>query len=462
MSKKNKITTGSAANDGDNMQVDSGSEKDIESTTAIEAPGAVDTDSESDSDAEVDVDMIEGPTSRPVTPTNAKIPTIKPVTPLKADRKRPRADTNEPPKPTKPTTKEDGDTLRHRLSEGLKDAMTFIQQASVTCPGYTFYGGLIDNLKSAIAEVENPTRLEKPKGLAASSWAGVATDPNGTREPIVIKEPSNSKAPRVKGPQQTTKAKAKAAPKESKGDWQVILRLNKDSARPKLPSHALRNKLNEVIGSTAVTSVELSVRGNIVITTNKPYTASQLLASVQVWKSVFGEYPVEAAEIPTSWIKLVAHGVPILPEIDTVGIFQQEAETFNPIKIKGVPRWLKAPTADKRAGSVVFAVPTEEQATHCRKNGLFIAGVRVKVAVYKAFTNKTQCYRCQGFGHNPATCNKPIACAVCAKRHLTKMHKCNDCSASQQCEHTNLSCVNCKGNHAANNKDCEVYKAIVS
>ena len=100
---------------------------------------------------------------------------------------------------------------------------------------------------------------------------------------------------------------------------------------------------------------------------------------------------METIEEPTSWVKLVAHGVPVLQEIDAISIFQQEVETFNPVKVKGSPRWLKQPAEEKRAGSVVFAVPTEEEANYSRKNGLYIAGVRVKVAVYKAYTNKTQC-----------------------------------------------------------------------
>ena len=432
-----------------------------ENAMAIVAYDTVESDSECESDAEVDVDMVEMPTSLPVTPTTSMMRIVAPITPLKPDRKRPRVNTNDS---QKPPSEEDCDTMRQRLRNGLTDALSFIQQASVTCPDYTFYGGLINNLKKAIEEVENPTRPKNAKGLATSSWAGVAKGPIGPKEPIVIKGPSNSKAPRVKGPQQTTtaKAKAKATPKESKEDRQVILRLKKETVQPSIASHKLRNELNKVIGTTAISSVELSARGNIVITTNKPFTASQLLARVKEWKNIFEAYPVEAAEIPTSWVKLVAHGVPVLPEIDTIGIFQQEAETFNPVKIKGTPRWLKQPTEDKRAGSVVFAVPTEEEAAYSRKNGLYIAGVRVKVATFKAFTNKTQCYHCQGFGHNPTRCNKPFACAICSKRHLTRLHKCTSCNASQVCEHVTLACVNCKGRHAANNRECEVYRAIVS
>ena len=55
---------------------------------------------------------------------------------------------------------------------------------------------------------------------------------------------------------------------------------------------------------------------------------------------------------------------------------------------------------------------------------------------------------------------KPPRCAVCGKFHLTKYHKCNTCNASQQCDHIELSCANCKGNHTANCFNCQVFKNI--
>ena len=429
---------------------------------------------------ENEVDMVEMPVSRSMTPiandrTNEQENRDEPVSPLKADRKRTRTDTASPQKPTRPASKDDAskddsEVLRQRLSSGLGGMVSFLQQASVTSPEYDFYENLIDHIRDSIVQVENRNRLkEKEQGLAASMWAKVAADPKGHREPITIKERNpkdrSPKIPSPKGPApkgQSAKAAPKKGHKESKEDRQVILKLKKDTPQPTLQPLKVRNELNAIIKTMAVTSVELSARRNIVITTNKPYTSKQLLERVDDWKCLFSSFQVETIEEPTSWVKLVAHGVPVLQEIDAISIFQQEVETFNPVKVKGSPRWLKQPAEEKRAGSVVFAVPTEEEANYSRKNGLYIAGVRVKVAVYKAYTNKTQCYRCQGYGHNPATCNKPVACAICSKRHLTRMHKCNSCSASQQCEHTIPSCINCKGKHAANSKECEVYKAITS
>ena len=451
--------------DDDSMHVDDGSDD--------ETSG----DESGEDQRENEVDMVVVPESRPMTPnTNGHTETqahgaVEPVSPLKPDRKRARVDTVSPQKAAKPAKGEDSSTLRQRLCSGLNDMIDFLQQARVTSPEHNFYGRLIDHIKDSIDQVQNRNQTKgKEQGLATSLWAKVAANPKGPTDPITIKGPNpkdrSPKIPSPKGPGhkgQGTKAAVKKVQKESKEDRQVILKLRKEGeTRTRIQSHALRNNMNKTLGATAVASIELSARGNIVITTNKPYTAKQLLAKINEWKHNFNEYHVEATEVPTSWVKLVAHGVPVLQDIDAVGIFQQEVETFNPIKVKGSPRWLRQPTGEKRAGSVVFAVPTEEEGAYSLKNGLYVAGVRVKVVAYKAFTYKTQCYRCQGFGHNPATCNKQIACAICSNKHLTRLHKCSSCAASQLCEHVTPACSNCKGKHMANNKDCEVYKAITS
>ena len=72
-------------------------------------------------------------------------------------------------------------------------------------------------------------------------------------------------------PKVAPKVAPKTAPKENKGDFQVILKLNKEASRPSLQSYTLRDKVNRALGTIAVTSIEQSIRGNIVITTKKPY-----------------------------------------------------------------------------------------------------------------------------------------------------------------------------------------------
>ncbi|KAF4505192.1 hypothetical protein G6O67_007167 [Ophiocordyceps sinensis] len=52
------------------------------------------------------------------------------------------------------------------------------------------------------------------------------------------------------------------------------------------------------------------------------------------------------------------------------------------------------PLEGQRTGSIVFAVPTEELGARCRKQGLCISGIQASVEAYKAFTIRTQWYRC--------------------------------------------------------------------
>ena len=69
---------------------------------------------------------------------------------------------------------------------------------------------------------------------------------------------------------------------------------------------------------------------------------------------------MESADLLAAWIKLVAHGVPILPDQDILALFVDEARTFNSIKVLGAPRWLTSPEG-KKHGSIIFVVEKEEE-----------------------------------------------------------------------------------------------------
>ena len=138
--------------------------------------------------------------------------------------------------------------------------------------------------------------------------------------------------------------------------------------------------------------------------------------------------------------------------------FHAECQDFNPVQVKGAVRWLKKPT--KPEGSIVFAVDTQREQQYCLQKGLFIAGKRVSVVNFKTHSQYSQCPRCQGFGHNPAQCRKRIACKLCAGKHFTKNHQCTICNSSSECSHMKAKCANCGENHPANNRDCEILKAV--
>ncbi|KAK5991817.1 hypothetical protein PT974_05202 [Cladobotryum mycophilum] len=240
----------------------------------------------------------------------------------------------------------------------IQAALEAINKAQVIQP---FYTDLINQLEEAI-------RLEQQKQPRTPSYSSIAK--KGIEQSQWAEQT----------PKRTTAAKesiaAKTAPqKPRKTDLQVVLKLETGySFQKPLPSITLRNKLNQALGAKSIASVQQSARNNIVITATSAQLASNLLTQQDLLEETFQEYPIKLAEAPTRWIKLVAHGVPILEEIDILSIFQEETETFNPIKTIGQPRWLKTPSAEQKAGSVVFAVSTEAYSKHSKKQGLYIAG----------------------------------------------------------------------------------------
>jgi hypothetical protein len=191
-------------------------------------------------------------------------------------------------------------------------------------------------------------------------------------------------------------------------------------------------------------------------------TAERLLAERAKWESVFAEYPVIGIQLPQAWVKLVARDIPVRT-FQELGLqaFSQEVKTFNSgIEAIGEPKWLTKNLAGKLSSSVVFAVATEKEASHCLKKGLIVAGLGVKVSRYRDYSPKTQCYKCLGFGHNPTHCTQKPACRYCGNAHYTTSHRCRTCSASAPCEHLKPKCANCKKGHLADSSECEVVRAF--
>lgn len=376
--------------------------------------------------------------------------------------------------------------------EFLHAALRSLKQAHEVQP---FYKHLLDGITTAIKQVADPRlptappiciiNKEKGKGLEASSWATVAASSNRaapaaarTRPTVAAVQPAAAAAtaakaatvkdpgPKIKGPIQIpqgkkiapTPAPKKVSPKDGR---QLILKRQKDFPIPEFNPLSIRNAINAALQTTAVLSAEITARENIVITTVPTYSAQQLLEKQALWEGAVQGLHVISAEIPAEWIKLVAHGIPILPDMNILQFFADEAKTFNNITVLGAPRWLTQPKEGQRNGSVVFAVADTAEKNRVRQNGgIYIAGILAKVRDYRDFTPKTQCFRCGAFGHNPRTCRKPTKCALCSENHFTKDHSCGTCKASGPCGHIQLKCVNCSGPHAANSRDCEVFRAI--
>lgn len=82
-----------------------------------------------------------------------------------------------------------------------------------------------------------------------------------------------------------------------------------------------------------------------------------------------------------------------------------------------------------------------------------ILGMRVQIEPIKKPQLIPQCKRCQEFGHTKTYCRKTPKCVRCAEDHLTE-----DCDKPR----TNNApkCANCKNQHPANYRGCEVAKAL--
>ena len=61
--------------------------------------------------------------------------------------------------------------------------------------------------------------------------------------------------------------------------------------------------------------------------------------------------------------------------------------------------------------------------------------------------NPFRCFNCQRFGHHQDRCTRPPVCGRCAENGT----KHTDCKKE-------AFCTNCKKNHPANSKDCEIWK----
>jgi len=228
----------------------------------------------------------------------------------------------------------------------------------------------------------------------------------------------------------------------------------------------VRDTVNKALGYVAVLGVTLSFKGNLVLLPKPNLEPGKALEKTEdQWLPALRALPGlgEAVVTPQDqWLKLVAHGVPTRPFVKGIGLdedlFKSEARIFNSIEIVGRPRWLANPDG-KLAGSVAFAITDEKAYKAALLKGLYIAGVKVTVQPLKAFSDKTQCFKCQGYAHNPASCRKR-ACRICGENHYTKDHRCSSCLSNGNCPHITVRCVNCGGGHTANNPNCEVRATL--
>lgn len=82
-----------------------------------------------------------------------------------------------------------------------------------------------------------------------------------------------------------------------------------------------------------------------------------------------------------------------------------------------------------------------------------ILNIKVKIEPLKKNTNLIpQCRKCQGFNHTQKYCGREERCVKCLGKHITK--------ACTIMRNTSAQCVNCKGEHPANYRGCEVAREL--
>jgi hypothetical protein len=281
--------------------------------------------------------------------------------------------------------------------------------------------------------------------------------------------PSSSLPPPPSTPSPSSRSSTSTRSKKKQLQERKLVLITDEKDQP-LDTFSIRNKVNQLFVSKL--QVEKPVlasiartkgKQNILLTTTEEYNADFLVKYKDIWRNCFTFQREQKLE---PWVQVIAHGVPTLPFLGEGGskLLKEEIETFNPIKIQGLPRWIsssvKRHDPQTRFGSIVFTIENEEKRQEILKQKeISIAGTATKVVKYLEVSPTTQCTSCQKFGHIGDRCSTR-ACRFCAAAHLSKDHCCPTCLISgRPCEHTTPLCINCKEKHFANSKDCENLRA---
>jgi hypothetical protein len=331
-------------------------------------------------------------------------------------------------------------------------------------------------IASQVANLETATRqIEfKAKALAKAQPASLTTNQNSTPPSFATVASTNST--RTTSPQEWTlveksiKAPKKdPSPKNQKKPNRLILIKSPTGSNSTFSPLAVRNAFNKafsdkgVKGPVVATVSKTLSQKNIVITTTSTFSADFLLENRSIWEHVIA---FQSAQKDEPWHKVVLHGVPITDFNTPTGmdLVVEEITTFNKDLVPiGTPYWL-TPLENRlvqRAGSVVVAFATANEASRAIRHRLHIAGISVRVEKLYSTASSTQCSKCQGFGHLDTYCKRSPICRLCGELHTTQQHKCNTCSAKgSKCVHLVPKCTNCKEAHTADFKSCEMLVAI--
>jgi hypothetical protein len=235
---------------------------------------------------------------------------------------------------------------------------------------------------------------------------------------------------------------------------------------------SIRNLLNSAfnkngIQGLVVSTVSLSIKGNIVVNTTPEFNSEFLVQNETTIKGVFPL--LTSLKKGESWYKVAIHGIPIrdFNTEEGMDLIISEIKTFNKgLSPIGRPYWAtKKEYRDSgilNSGTIIVAFPNEEQQRRAINNRLYIAGTSTRVVKFIATSSTAQCNKCAGFGHSELLCKREPKCILCAENHTISNHICSICKKKGvKCPHLSIKCTNCQNTtHSANSKLCEVYIAI--
>jgi hypothetical protein len=267
-------------------------------------------------------------------------------------------------------------------------------------------------------------------------------------------------------PPKPSKKQLEAKKKQQKRDRRLILIKESMETFENVNSLEIRTKINQELTierhtlSPVISTITKSLTKNLIITTTDDYTAEFLLEHVDI---LARHLKFKEAKRDIAFHKVVCHGVSLqFDREDMPELIKTELATFNKslnLNVVGKPYWLTSEEkrrSGQRAGSLVIAFATEEEATRARRNRLNIGGNSARVEILHAVLPTTQCSNCCGYGHLQQRCPKSSKCKFCAQNHHTREHSCDTCQTTgMHCTHTQSKCINCGEKHTADSSQCQ-------
>jgi hypothetical protein len=363
----------------------------------------------------------------------------------------------------------------------------------------TLLASQVANLENATKRIELQAKTQAKTTSAKPTWAKIASQepPQSEKDWTIVSHTKSKNQGGNKGPstrdtsgnsaRATSKPGARATSGSSTRDTSSnstrdakSMALSRKSTfllahieqASSFSAISVRNLLNTAFRSKGIkglviSTVSLSSKGNIIVNTTPEFNSDFLVQNEAIIKGVLPS--VKKIQKGEPWYKVIIHGIPIR-EFDTpegMDLVLEEIKTFNKgLEPIGQPYWAtskeKRDSGLQRAGSVVVAFPTENQANRAIKNRLLIAGISAKVVKYHTISSTVQCTKCAGYGHLDSICKRESKCLLCGEGHVTENHFCSICKKKgKKCPHVITKCSNCLSTaHSASSKLCEVYLAI--